>query len=143
MSNAISAFGTQLQRGDGGGPEVFTAVAEVSKIDGFEISMDTPEVTNHQSTEGWREYVAGLIDGGEVALELNYIPTNATQNATAGLLADLKNRTKRNFKIVFPDSGSTTWSFSAFVTKFKPSAPTDDKLMGTATVKVTGKPTLA
>lgn len=143
MSNAKSAFGTLLKIGDGGGTEQFTAIAEVANISGPGISLDTVDVTHHGSAGGFKEYVGGLLDGGEIKAELNYIPTDATHNATAGLLKDLKNKTKRNFQLVFPDGSSTTWSFAAFVTNFEPTAPVDGKLGASVTFKITGQPTLA
>jgi hypothetical protein len=54
------------------------------------------------------------IATGTVSFDLNFIPTNATQSHTSGLLRDFENRTKRNFKLVLPDSGSTTWAITAY-----------------------------
>jgi len=141
MANAISAFGTLLKRGDGGGTEVFTTIAEVRDISGPSISVDTTEVTHQTSTNGWKEKLPTLKDAGEVSFDCNFIPTENTQDAGAGLLLDLKNKTKRNFQLVFPDT--TTWSFSAFVTGFAPSAPLGDALTASVTLTVTGEPTLA
>ncbi len=143
MTNALSAFGTLLKIGDGGGTEVFTAIAEVTKLSGPSLSLDTIDATHDASPGGFKECVAGLLDAGEVKFDVNYKPTETTHNATAGLLRDMVNKTKRNFKLVFPDSGSTTWSFSAFVTKFEPDAPVDGKLGASITLKITGQPTLA
>lgn len=143
MSNAISAFGTLLKIGDGGSPETFTTIAEVTNISGPSLSMNTVDVTSHDSTDGWREFVGGLLDGGEVTLDINFIPTDPTHSYSTGLLNDMVNRTKRNFQLVFPDAGNTTWSFTALITAFEPSAPTDDKLSASVTLKITGKPTLA
>lgn len=143
MSDAIAAKGTLLKIGDGATPENFTSVAEVVNIGGPALSMDPIEVTNQGSTDGWKEYIAGLKDGGEVSLDLNYIPTETTHNATAGLINDLENGTVRNFQLVFSDAGGTIWAFPALVTGFEPSAPVDDKLAASVTLKVSGKPTLA
>lgn len=144
MTNALAGYGTLFKIGDGATPtETFTTVAEVSNIGGPGLSLDTAEATHHGSTGGWKEYVATLLDGGEVSLDLNYIPTAATQNNTTGLLYDMTHRTLRNFKLVFPDIGGTTWSFSGFVTAFEPSAPVGDKLSASVTIKISGQPTLA
>lgn len=141
MSSALAAKGTLLKVGDGAGSETFTTIAEVLSIGGPSISQEALDVTNHSSTSGWKEYVGGLNDGGEVTFEVNYLPTNATHNATAGVLNDLENRTLRNFQLVFP--GSTTWSFAALVTKFEPSAPVDGVLRASISLKLSGVPTLA
>ncbi len=140
----ISAFGTLLKIGDGGTPtEVFTTVAEVSNIGGPSLTLDAIEITHHSSPDGWREYIGGLLEGGEVSLDVNFNPTGATHSYTSGLIKDMVNRTVRNFQLVFPNVGATTWTFAALVTSFEPSEPIDDKLSASITLKVTGKPTLA
>lgn len=142
MTSALSSFGTLVKKGDGGSPESFTTIAELLDIEGPEVTLETEEATSHSSTDGWAEYLGTILDGGEVSFEVNYVPTNATHNASTGLIKDMTARTKRNFQIVFPDSGNTTWSFAAFVTKVGPTAPVRGVLKGSVTLKVTGKPTL-
>ena len=46
-------------------------------------------------------------------------------------------------KIQFPEKIGKTWSFKAGVTKFTTSADVDDAITFEATLKVSGKPTLA
>ena len=140
MSEAISGFGTKLKMGDGASPEVFSDIAAVSKVGGPGVSLDTIDVTADDSPGGYKEYAAGLLDAGEIKLELNFLPANASQ---AGLLTALTSRAAKNFKLVFPDTANTTWSFSAFVTNFEPDAPVDGKLAASVTLKITGQPTLA
>lgn len=142
MTQAIAAYGTLLKMGDGGGPEVFTTVAEVTDISGPGLSLDTVDVTSHDSTDAWREFIATLKDAGEVTFDINYVPTNATHGATTGLLKALDMRTKKNWRLVFPDTGATTWNFSGFVTGFEPGEPVDDALTASVTIKLTGEPTL-
>lgn len=141
-SSAKSSFGTLLKIGDGGGSEVFTTIAEVKDIGGPELGANTADVTNHSSTGGWEEKVATILKGGQVTFDLNFLPTNATQSASTGLIADMVARTKRNFKIVFPDGSTTTWTFAAFVTKFSPSSPVDGAMTASVTLDITGQPTL-
>jgi len=143
MSNAVSAFGTLLKIGDGGEPETFTTIAEVTDISGPSLSADTIDVTSHDSPGGYREFIQGLKDAGEVTFTINFIPTEATHDASTGLLKDYNDGTLRNFQLVFPDPGNTTWSFAAVVTGFEPSEPTDDKLSADVTLKISGQPTLA
>lgn len=142
MTNAVNAFGTLLKIGDGGGPETFTTIGEVMDIGGPAIKQRTAEVTNHQSTGGWAEHIGTILEGGEVTFAVNYQPTLATHNATTGLLLALKNRVKRNFQLVFPDSGATTWSFTSLVTAFEPKEPVDGQLTADVTLMITGQPTL-
>lgn len=143
ISNAVSAFGTFLKRGNGASPEVFATIAEVSSISGPSITLETIDVTTHSSGEPWRQFVGGLLDGGEVSFDINFIPTNATHGYSAGLLKDMTDRTQRNFQLVFPDNLATTWAFTGLVTAFECSEAIDDVIKASVTVKLSGKPTLA
>lgn len=139
MAN-YDAYGTKLKRGGTAG----TAVAQVTNISGPGISVDTYDVTSHDSTGKWREFVSGLKDGGEISLDLNFDPAGATQKAAAGgLLFDMTAGTSTSYALVFSDSATTSWTFSAFVTAFEPAAPHDGKLSATCTLKITANPTLA
>ena len=141
---AVFGQGTLLKVGDAADPEVFTTLAEVQDISGPSLSMETVDATSHDSPSGWDEVIAGLKSGGEVTFDIQYIPSNAThKKAAGGILGDFDDRTKRNFQIVFPDSGTTTWSFTAFVTAFEPAMPIKDKILASLTLKITGAPTLA
>jgi hypothetical protein len=142
MTEAIHGYGTLLKRGNGAATEVFTAIAEVLDIDGPDMSLDTADVT-HQESGGWDEHVGLLLRGGEVTFDLNFLPGSASHNAVAGLLQDFKNRTLRNLQLVFPSTPAKTWKFSALVMKFKPSAPVNDRLMASVTLKISGVVTLA
>lgn len=104
MTAGVSAFGTLLQRGDGATPtEGFTTVAELQSIEVPAVQTDTIDMTHHTSPGAYREYLLGLRDGGEVTLEGNYIPRNATQNASTGILADNLSGVVRHFRLVLSD----------------------------------------
>lgn len=134
----IDGFGTALQRGDGGSPEVFTTIANVTSIKPPAMERETIDVTAHDSADGWMEFVGGLKDGGEVSADVNYDPADHD-----AIVADFEDDAARNYRIVFPDADATTWSFSAILTGFETEAPYDDKLSASLTWKVTGKPTLS
>lgn len=137
MSDAVRAYGTLLQREDGA---TFTTIAELTDISGPSLEADELDVTSHDSPNGYREYIQGLKDAGEVSIEGNFLPGNATQET---LLADYESGDVVNYQIVFPDAGSTTWGFAAFVTAFEPAAGVEDVLTFSATLKLTGQPTLS
>ena len=107
------------------------------------MSLDTEDVTSHDSTNAWEEHVGTILRSGEVSLDIVYDPANAThKNAAGGLLALLAARASDEFTLVFSDTGSTTWTFDALVTGFEPSAPVDGALTASVTLKLTGEPTL-
>lgn len=147
MTVAISGFNTILKMGDGQPTETFTTIAEVQDISGPSLSLETIEVTSHMSANGWKEYIAGLLDAGEISFDINFVPSAATHGFTTGLLSKMKVRALTNFKLLFPDAvleaNRTTWSFSAYVTALEPGAPVQDKLSASLTLKLAGKPTLA
>lgn len=136
---AQDAFGTQFKVGDGAATEAFTAVAEVHNISGPSLSRDSIETTHHGSTGGFREYLPGLRDGGEVTIDLNWDHGNATH---AGLYTQIDSGTDNgNFQVEFPDA--TVFEFSGHVTSFDVTAPIDDRLTASVTFKVSGQPSLA
>lgn len=131
-----AAYGTKFLRGA-------VEVAAITNIGGPSLSLDTEDVTSHDSTEAWEEVVATILRSGEVTLDLIYDPAAAThKNASGGLLYDLTSRTSTTYSIKFSDTALTTWSFTAYVTGFEPSMPHDGSLTASVTLKITGKPTL-
>ncbi|GHH68436.1 putative secreted protein [Streptomyces umbrinus] len=132
----LDAFGTQLQRGDGAPGETFSPIANVTDITPPGIERETYDVTAHDSLEGWREFIGGLKDGGEVEIEVNYDPREHD-----GLVADFADALPRNYKVVWPGALGN-WAFGAILTNFEPEAPHDDKLAASLTFKVSGKPVL-
>jgi predicted secreted protein len=135
-TGAIKAHGTLLKRAG-------TTIAEVRTISGPSLSVDVDDVTSHDSTDGWEETIATILRSGEVTFDINYVPTAAThKNTSGGLLYDFANRSVQTWTLVFPDTGATTWTFSAFVTKFQPIADPKSALRASVSLKITGKPTL-
>lgn len=143
-SAATSAQGTLLKVGDAASPtEAFTTIAEVKDIDGPGMEAESLDATNHSSPEGWKEKVAGLLNGGEVTFEMNALPANATQDFTTGIMKDFIDRTLRNFQIVFPDAGNETWTFAAIIKNVSRKMPVDGLFMADVTLDISGKPTFS
>jgi len=139
---AINAFGTQFLMGDGDNPEEFTAVAEVADIQGPNFAKEAIEVTHHGSSNGWRERISGLKDGGEVTLTLNFLPQDPTHDVDTGLLSQLYGDDVNNYQIILPDTDATTITFAAIVTAHTLTEPIDDKLSADVTVMITGEPSI-
>jgi predicted secreted protein len=142
-SNAISGHGTLLEIGDGATPtEGFTAIAELGDIPGPTMSRSIIDVTN-QASPGWKDKIAGIKDPGSISLLLAFVPTDATQSYTSGLIRDFVNGTKRNFKLIFPNVGATFWLFTGIVKSVASDGPLDGKLGLKVDIELTGAPTLA
>lgn len=140
-----AAYGTTFAIGDSSvvGSANFTNVVQVRNISGPGFSLDTADVTAHDSTGAWEEHVPTILRSGEVTLELVWDPDSATHESTSGgLMHAYANRTLLAYRIQWPDSTPTEWKFQAYVTGFEPSAPHDDALTASVTLKLTGAPTL-
>jgi predicted secreted protein len=136
-SNAFAGVGASFKRGDGTSSESFAAIAEVNSIEGPSMSADTIDVTSLDSTGGYREFITGFRDGGEVTLEMNF-----TRDGYLAMLADFEAGLNVNYQIVLPDTGATTFDFAGLVTALSMSVPTDDKVTASVTIKVDGQPTV-
>jgi predicted secreted protein len=135
--SGIDAFGIALKRGDGVTPtEAFVAIGSVHDVKGPEIKRDTYDVTAHDSANGWREFIGGLKDAGEVTITLNYDPSKHDV-----LVQDFEDVAPRNYQMVFPQ-GLGEWDLKLILTEFSQEAPVDDKLSAELKFKVSGKPTI-
>ena len=140
-TEGISAFGTLLYEGSSGSGGGFGVIAEVQDIAGPALALALDDATHHESPDAWEEFIPTVKSTGDITFPINYIPTEATHDASTGLVKWLNDKSLRDFKIVFPDA--TEWPFSAFVTGFTPMAPVKGKLTANVSLKISGAPTLA
>lgn len=137
-TQATIGYGTLLQRGDGGSPEVFSAIAEVISITPPQAVADDVEVTHLSSPNRTKEYIQGMIDAGEASISINWLPGDATHDELTGLLANQISGAVKNWRIVLPNA-LLTWQFPGYVKSFEPEEITaGDKLGASVTFKVTG-----
>ena len=111
-------------------------IGYMKNISGPSIKMDTTDLSSHDSANDYKEFGAGLLDGGEISIDLRFIPGDLTGQKY--FLTDLHARTERQVIITLPDS--STWTFNALPTGFSPSFNYDGDLAATITMKVSGKP---
>ena len=119
-------------------PASWDYIGELTGISGPSISVDTIDVTTHDSsTNAYRQFVAGLIDGGEVTLEGNLL----TAGAGDEMIELAETRENICFRVKFPQ-GSTGWDwlFAGSVNSYETDAPHDGKIGFSAGVKLTGQP---
>lgn len=135
---AIAGVGASFKRGNGGSPEAFAAIAEINSIGGPTMSRGQIDVTSLDSTGGYREFIAGFRDGGQVTLNMNF-----TRDGYIALLADFQSDAERNYQIVLPDTGSTTFDFAGLVMGIPLDIPLDNKITCVCTIKVTGAITIS
>ncbi len=116
------------------------AIAEIENIGDIGLTAETIDVTNHDSANSVKEFIGGLLDGGDISLEGNFIPGNTT--GQVAMWTALQARTVQAFVMTFPTAVTATWTFSAVVTDFKTKHPIKDKLGFTAKLKISGLPVL-
>lgn len=132
------ANGTLLKLGDGASPEVFTTVPEVRKITGPAVDFDLLDVTSHDSPSVFREFIPGLSDGDMIRAAVNWRPSNTVHK---NIRIDAYAATKRNFKIVFPDSSDNNVVCVTYIKNFAPTADIGVEMKADLSLKITGAPT--
>ncbi len=134
----LDGFGASFLASDMASSPTFAEIANVTSISGPSITRNTYDVTAHDSTGEYMEFIGGLKDGGEVTFDLNFDPDEATHQTLIGYLDDT---VARDYQVTLPDDAAT-FDFSAFMTSFGLELPTDDKITASVTFKITGKPSL-
>jgi hypothetical protein len=118
MSNAIAGPGWLLA------DSVIGLIAEVKDIAGPGQVAEKDDVTNQSSPNFYKEWIPTLIDGGVVTFVCNYIPGDASQGSTSGLLSFLHARGIRTWTLTPPAPlAAHVIGFTAFVTKWDPKEP--------------------
>lgn len=116
-----------------------TTVSQLEKIvpPGFEA--DDIETTTHDNTDGFKTFMKGLTDAGEVEMEGNFDYTN--NYATCYEL--MATRTLQSVTITLPTSPSVTqFTCNGFMKSLECEDPVDDKISFAGTLKISGKPVI-
>jgi predicted secreted protein len=127
---AQAAMGTKIQIGA-------NSVADLTSIGGLELSADTIETTTLDSN-GWRTFMQGLKDGGEVAISGYFNPGDT--NGQMAMYNAFNSGAQMPFTILFPFGAS--WTFNGIVTGFNTGAEMEDSVTYEGTIKVSGQPSL-
>jgi hypothetical protein len=132
MATARAAIGTKLARNG-------TVIALMSDIEGPGLKGDTIDTTNHDNPDNHKEFIVGLLEGGDVKGKIFFDPSDGTQT---GLITSLQGRTLDNWTVTYP--GVTNgWTFTGLLTQFDVKAKVKDALEADITIKVSAKPTFA
>ena len=131
-TNATIGFGASFGIWDGA---TYVDVAEIVGINQGQRSRPPHDATHLQSPDGYREFIPGIVAGGEVSLTFNYLPANEV-----ALLAAFEAGAGQ-FQITAPDG--QMMRFWAVSTLFEPGAlEIDEKRTGSASLTISGKPTI-
>lgn len=117
-----------------------TTVANVEEIDYPDIEQEVDEVTNHGSTNGWREFLA-TGQKGAAAFDLTII-WDVAENTHGQIVTQSTNGTASTWSIADPATAETV-TFEAVVTKLVRVPRKDKALRAVVTVQPTGAITIA
>lgn len=134
-TSAAIGYGSHFDILTSTGPDVWTKIGEQMNIKPPAVKADTHDATHSASPGGYREFIPGLVDGGEVSFDVNYVPGDATIVTAMTYL-----RSVITARVVLPNG--YIWNFSGILTEFAPDAPLDGKMVMSVSVKVSGVPTL-
>ena len=136
-TNAGLGWGSEFHLDDAAGTE--TELVEVISLKPPMKSSDIVEATHMKSAGKLREYIAGLIDGGEADVTMNLVPGSATD-----LLCNAAVGARRDYKIVIP-TPTGTWEATGqvIVQTYDRETPIDDRMTATMSVKFTSEATEA
>lgn len=133
MARKFWAHGTEITFGS-------VKIGGCTSIGLPERSKEEVEITSHDS-QGWREFVAGLRDGGTVALTCRLRPSDEGQRALAANFA-ADGEEEETVITLPPDPENSdfqlTFTFQSFVLDDGGEAPFDDAGEVTYTLRISG-----
>ncbi|WP_304615841.1 phage tail tube protein [Paracoccus sp. (in: a-proteobacteria)] len=131
MSDGKIGYGSRVRIGVGATP-TWTELAFVGDIEMPNEQVDEVEVTHMKSPGRRKQFIAGLVDGGEVGVPMNYIPGSATDTLLIGLKASGE---IVQVEITLTADG-TPETYAGFLKSYSRTAPVGDKMMATATFRL-------
>lgn len=145
-SDARTGFGALLERGTGtGSPQDYVTILGIKSISGPSISRETHDTTAMTSPGGWREFIGGLKDGGEVSFTANWLPRDETQTDLAAEFDKDSCESRGDWRIVVPacpGEPEVFLEFKGILTGQNIDIPMDDLMSFEGTIKVSGRPEL-
>jgi len=133
--SATRTIGTTLTKAKSGDELEDTLIANLTSIGEIGIESDEIDVTDLGSDAGFKEYIAGTKDAGEVSIAGNIIEESTVEK----LMALANSRNVESWTVTYP-SGAT-WTFKGFIKSFKDGEKTVDGLATfTASIRVSGAP---
>lgn len=132
MPDGMIGYGTTVRVTRASTPNPFE-IALVGDIDMPDEQVDEVDVTHQKSPGRRRQFIAGLIDSGELTFPMNLIPGSPTDT----LMKELKASGEEVIVgITLPGQGTLEEQFTGFLKGYGRSAPIDDKMTAEATFRL-------
>jgi len=135
-SNAISGVGIELRRYNTG-TNKWERLAEILSYDGPNKKRDTIDVTNMDSAGGYKEFIGGFRESGDLKCSMNF-----TRDTYDLMNDDFESETKQTYELAIPDDDNTTMSFLGLVMDLGFKADTSKQVTADVTIKVSGQITI-
>ena len=136
LANLDATGFTAYTSGGTATPVQWTKVANVRSYNGFDGSASEIDRTNFDSTA--KEFILGLFDPGQFAMEVDQDNTDAGQIA---LMTAVVTGLIKNFKMTLPNGNTAT--FTAYVKKFNSQGAVDQAVRRSANLRISGAITWA
>lgn len=135
IKQATRTIGTTLTKMKSGDEIEDLKIANLTSIGEIGIESEEIDTTDLDSVGGYKEFIAGSKDAGEVAIAGN-IKDEANVEK---MLALAESQTVEEWTVEYPSGAK--WVFNAFVKSFKDGEKTVDGLATfTASLRISGKP---
>ena len=132
---AIKSLGVTLVKTKSGSESTNTTIADLTSIGEFGIESDEIDVTTLDSTGGYKEFIAGFKDAGEISLA-GIVKTESAFTAMTTLAGS---QAIEQWTLTFT-SGSK-WIFNGFVKSFKEGESSIDGVRNfTGSIRISGEP---
>jgi len=128
---ATAGKGTIFQRWNG---STWVNISQIKNISGPSASRETIDVTTLDSTGGYREFIGGFRDGGDVSMSMIF-----DASTYALMKADFESEALQSYRIILSDTDNTTFDFDGFVTELPLDIPPDDVISCDVSIKVSGQ----
>ena len=132
MSNISRGLGSLLALGS-------TNIGSITKVSSPQMKRDTIDVTTLSSANGFKQFIAGLVDGGTLAVEGLFDTADAGQmllyNKFIGSSLDV-------YTVTFPTIVGASWTATCLITDLDLGGDADisKALTFKATLKISGQP---
>jgi predicted secreted protein len=129
MSDATHGHGTTLAGSTAG------TIGNVVTLTIDGVTIDIIDVTTMDSTNKWKEKLAGLKDPGRITFTVNY------DGAASGDANTIHNNlgTSQTWTVTFPDT--STYAATGWIQHYTIADPVADKISQDVTIEFTGAPT--
>ncbi len=133
---AISGVGTKFLRWNTS-TLAWDVISQIKSITGPSKTRAFIDVTSLDSTGGYREFITGFRDAGQLTFNMLF-----DRDGYELLNTDFENDVAQDYQIVLPDADGTTLAFQGLVTEVPLTIPADDAISVDVTIKITGTVTL-